>query len=860
MGDLKPGTMSDTGQSTNSILRICGSTGFDNEVSAAEASSSWLGALARLLRCHGRRDKWQRPSRGIAVASEALEMRKTQELDFSWLTTNATSKVFKVLLVFPRNDQQFEILVIAARKLGWSVSEAKNAEQAAELFRLSRHDLAIVDRRGTSHSQNADEICSILTNLRIYPFACNIIALVKKTFFTITRNDEEGMLFLLNIGYSRALMECSHMGILMNELIGIYTSEIQPKSQLAAAQLLYLFVDTSRDIVHVTNDQHIVQFVNRATEVFLGFKQEELVGKRIEDFMIFENLALMQQHLRRGKEFQDNIVWKRKDRTPLNINCSVVPISVPVSQTVYYIYRCDITSKQETISSSVSFHNFTGQESHSNGRYSFESKTLHEPRKSTVTKLHNLLLDSPITKVIKLLSSAGEGSVDPDVSEKIKAAIRILLNTELYTPQLREDDPLPISDPIISELLESLISVSVNFNDSQKVNSSTTQKRSPVKNANATEHQTNTKLFKNPRDPEELEELLENNFDWDLDIFKLEILTNRRPLYFLGTMMMNHYKVAEKLNCDEKTLQNWLTIIEANYNIHVSYHNSTHATDVLQAIACFLRSNKLQMILEPLHEVAALLAAIAHDIGHPGKSSPFLCNANSKLAILYNDLSVLESHHSALTFKITLSDDNVNIFKNLNRDVYKSIRQNIIDMILATEMTKHFEHFAKFVNVCSNRINDKYEVLTNNISFAEDVTDMSVFLLPENVSLTMRMMIKCADVSNPTRPLRFYVEWTRRIAEEYFDQTDEEKKKMMPVMMPMFDRACCSIPKLQIGFIDYIINDMMEAWDAFIDMPQIIGYMRENYEKWKEFHEQGITTLEDIKKLQLTPELQIYTK
>lgn len=47
-------------------------------------------------------------------------------------------------------------------------------------------------------------------------------------------------------------------------------------------------------------------------------------------------------------------------------------------------------------------------------------------------------------------------------------------------------------------------------------------------------------------------------------------------------------------------------------------------------------------------------------------------------------------------------------------------------------------------------------------------------------------------------------------------QTDEEKKMKMPVVMPMFDRSTCSIPKSQIGFMDYIINDMFEAWDGKI--------------------------------------------
>lgn len=56
----------------------------------------------------------------------------------------------------------------------------------------------------------------------------------------------------------------------------------------------------------------------------------------------------------------------------------------------------------------------------------------------------------------------------------------------------------------------------------------------------------------------------------------------------------------------------------------------------------------------------------------------------------------------------------------------------------------------------------------------------------------------------------FYLDF--RIAEEYFLQTDEEKAKDLPMVMPMFDRATCSIPRSQIGFIDYIIIDMMEAW------------------------------------------------
>lgn len=41
---------------------------------------------------------------------------------------------------------------------------------------------------------------------------------------------------------------------------------------------------------------------------------------------------------------------------------------------------------------------------------------------------------------------------------------------------------------------------------------------------------------------------------------------------------------------------------------------------------------------------------------------------------------------------------------------------------------------------------------------------------PENVAILKRMLIKCADVSNPARPLKVCKEWAFRIAEEYFAQ------------------------------------------------------------------------------------------
>ncbi|KAL6470828.1 hypothetical protein MHYP_G00219470 [Metynnis hypsauchen] len=317
--------------------------------------------------------------------------------------------------------------------------------------------------------------------------------------------------------------------------------------------------------------------------------------------------------------------------------------------------------------------------------------------------------------------------------------------------------------------------------------------------------------------PASIAEILNKEEDWDFSILELEAATHKRPLTYLGLKIFANFGVCEFLNCSESMLRSWLQMIEANYHASNSYHNSTHAADVLHATAYFLRKDKVKGSLDQLDEIASLLAATVHDVDHPGRTNSFLCNAGSELAILYNDTAVLESHHAALAFQLTVRDNKCNIFKNMERTQFRTLRQAIIDMVLATEMTRHFEHVNKFVNSI-NKPMAAIEESSSNSDGSDCEGQASMRNSPENRLLIKRMMIKCADVANPCRPLELCIEWAGRISEEYFAQTDEEKRQGLPVVMPVFDRNTCSIPKSQISFIDYFITDMFHAWDAALTM------------------------------------------
>lgn len=74
----------------------------------------------------------------------------------------------------------------------------------------------------------------------------------------------------------------------------------------------------------------------------------------------------------------------------------------------------------------------------------------------------------------------------------------------------------------------------------------------------------------------------------------------------------------------------------------IPYHNNLHSADVAHSTSVLL--DTLQ-IFSPLEVFAAVVAAIVHDVDHPGRTNTFLVKRGAPLALLYNDRSVLENHH-----------------------------------------------------------------------------------------------------------------------------------------------------------------------------------------------------------------------
>ncbi len=58
--------------------------------------------------------------------------------------------------------------------------------------------------------------------------------------------------------------------------------------------------------------------------------------------------------------------------------------------------------------------------------------------------------------------------------------------------------------------------------------------------------------------------------------------------------------------------------VEATYRRSNPYHNSTHAADVVQGLACMFAQNSFMAQLTDLEMLSMILACVMHDAGHPG--------------------------------------------------------------------------------------------------------------------------------------------------------------------------------------------------------------------------------------------------
>lgn len=313
---------------------------------------------------------------------------------------------------------------------------------------------------------------------------------------------------------------------------------------------------------------------------------------------------------------------------------------------------------------------------------------------------------------------------------------------------------------------------------------------------------------------QQLGEIFDVPDQWGTDIFKVSQYSNLRPLTAVTYTIFKNRELVSIFQIPAEKLVSLLLTLEDHYLKDVPYHNSVHAADVTLSMNTLLNSPALEGVFTPLEIMSAVFSAAIHDVDHPGLTNQYLINTSSELALMYNDESVLENHHLAVAFKF-LQNPDCDIFVNLNRKQRQTLRKMVIDMVLATDMSKHMSLLADLKTMVETK-----KVAGSGVLLLDNYTDRIQVL---------QNMVHCADLSNPTKPLELYKQWCDRIMEEFYQQGDKEREAGLDIS-PMCDRHNSTVEKSQVGFIDYIVHPLWETWADLVhpDAQDILDALEDN--------------------------------
>jgi hypothetical protein len=444
-----------------------------------------------------------------------------------------------------------------------------------------------------------------------------------------------------------------------------------------------------------------------------------------------------------------------------------------------------------------------------------ENKNLNEIQKEKLYK--NLNQDQFLYKVVSVLDNIKKKNIyNHQLVNDIDKAIFIILSNKYIFDNfdIEENNNIEVYRylNVITDF-DSAYSFSTIKNDENEDN-----KNNIIKSSNENSNLSLPIIKSISVNIYEIEEHIKTMMDWNFDIFKLSDLSNRQPIFYLGKQIFEKHNFLKHFNIKLSTLEAFLTKMENQYHMSLPYHNNIHAADVLHAMNYFISHPYLDKTLTIEEKFACIISAIAHDIDHPGVNNSYEIKHSEPLSIIYNNKSVLENHHCALTFKILHEYPECNIFKNLSKTQYTYIRSLIIGMILATDMACHKKYIDEFLEKFNNHTFD-----------IENSKDRKLLLC---------ILIKCADISNPTKIKKIAIQWSNRLFKENQIQSINEQRQSHFTLSPLINKNCTSKSDNQTSFIRIFVKPIFELLGSYLNVDNFIALkqLEDNYDFWENYN------------------------
>ena len=329
--------------------------------------------------------------------------------------------------------------------------------------------------------------------------------------------------------------------------------------------------------------------------------------------------------------------------------------------------------------------------------------------------------------------------------------------------------------------------------------------------------------------------------------------------------MFSKFDLLKKYNIKERVLTNFILEVSKRY-FDNPYHNFLHAFNVTHVSYLILSQTSILQYFSSLDVFICLIASLCHDIEHPGFTNGHIINSSSKLAMLYNDKSVLENHHcyvtSLLLFK-PKKEDNCDILSDLTENDKKFFRNNVISKILHTDMSLHSNIVSELGNIALKLTSlenmnqsrslddfksDRYKYQNPNqkrtIPHApskQELTRKIGLRLDENdEKILAQSLVHIADLNTAVLGWNRFHEFSMRLMDEFSNQSKIEKEKGLPIQISVNTEDPQAIGSMQVSYVDYVVKPLWLNIHTIVpELEHRLKRLLKNRELWKDYGNTG---------------------
>ncbi|KAK2953729.1 putative 3',5'-cyclic-nucleotide phosphodiesterase regA [Blattamonas nauphoetae] len=257
-------------------------------------------------------------------------------------------------------------------------------------------------------------------------------------------------------------------------------------------------------------------------------------------------------------------------------------------------------------------------------------------------------------------------------------------------------------------------------------------------------------------------------------------------LFSFIELMFNEFGLLSRFHVEPSTFRDFVHQLRHAHN-DIPYHSFLHSFDCCQTAFLFLTKTDITKYLTPIDIFGILITSLCQDIDHPGLNNLYQVNAQTPLALTYNDISVLENFHATRCFALL---SRTGMLKNLSPAEYVELRRNIITGILSTDMSSHFTLLTRLATHIETKPFSKQN--------------------PEDRQLLFSVLIHAVDLSNTTKPWHLCKKWCELMQEEFVRQGDVEIEHDLP-RSPYMVRSAENLSKMMLNMIDYCVFPLYQS-------------------------------------------------